>query len=105
MESLSPFLEGSFIPCNMPVYPGAPPDLVLLSFTEFVSFMLDRLYCFVEEFTAYRLQSLMPPEITIREIPLAERPAEMPERFQVTLTSGGHTPWNLFYHASKFEEA
>ncbi len=73
-------------------------------FTEFVSFMLDRLCCFVEEFTAYGLQRLMPPEITIREIPLAERPSEMPERFQVTLTSGGHTPWNLAYHASKFEE-
>jgi len=24
MESLSPFLQGSFIPCFMPVYPGAP---------------------------------------------------------------------------------
>jgi len=23
MESLSPFLQGSFIPYNMPVYPGA----------------------------------------------------------------------------------
>ena len=23
MESLSPFPQGSFIPCNMPVYPGA----------------------------------------------------------------------------------
>ncbi len=31
MESLSPFLQGSCIPCNMPVYPGAPPDFVLLS--------------------------------------------------------------------------
>jgi hypothetical protein len=25
MESLSPFLWGSFIPYNMPGYPGAPP--------------------------------------------------------------------------------
>jgi hypothetical protein len=24
MDSLSPFLQGSFIPCFMPVYPGAP---------------------------------------------------------------------------------
>jgi hypothetical protein len=23
MDSLSPFLQGSFIPCSMPVYPGA----------------------------------------------------------------------------------
>ena len=26
MDSLPPFLWGSFIPCNMPVYPGAFPD-------------------------------------------------------------------------------
>ena len=26
MESLSPFLQDSFIPYNMPVYPGAYPD-------------------------------------------------------------------------------
>jgi hypothetical protein len=24
MDSLSPFLQASFIPCFMPVYPGAP---------------------------------------------------------------------------------
>jgi len=29
---------------------------------------------------------------------------EMPERFQVTLTRGGHSPWTLAYHTSKFEE-
>jgi hypothetical protein len=27
MESLAPFLQGSCIPCTMPVYPGAPPGL------------------------------------------------------------------------------
>src|SRR5450755_2299652 len=27
-SSLSPFLWGSFIPCNMPVYPGAPPGKI-----------------------------------------------------------------------------
>jgi hypothetical protein len=26
MDSLSPFLQGSFIPCFMPVYPGAPQE-------------------------------------------------------------------------------
>jgi len=29
MESLAPFLQGSCIPCNMPVYPGAPSDFLL----------------------------------------------------------------------------
>jgi hypothetical protein len=27
MESLAPFLQGSCIPCNLPVYPGAPSGL------------------------------------------------------------------------------
>jgi hypothetical protein len=31
MESLAPFLQGSFIPCNMPVYPGAPLDFLTVS--------------------------------------------------------------------------
>ena len=73
-------------------------------FTEFVSFMLDRLCCFVEEFTACCLQKQMPAEISIREIPLADRPAGIPERFQVTLRRGGHPPWTLAYHTSRFEE-
>jgi len=73
-------------------------------FTEVVSFLFDRLCCFVEEVTAYCLQRQMPAEITIREIPLADRSTEMPERFQVTLTRGGYYPWTLAYHTSKFEE-
>ena len=72
--------------------------------TEFVSFMLDRLCCFVEEFTAYGLQKQMPREIMIREIPPTERPADMQERFRVTLTNGGHAPWKLAYHGSRFED-
>lgn len=88
---------GNSIRAQEPLIDGQP-------FTEFVSFMLDRLCCFVEEFIAHGLQRQMPAEISIREIPLAERPAEIPERFQVTLTSGGHAPWMLAYHASKFEE-
>ena len=31
MESLAPFLQGSCIPCNMPVYPDAPLDFLTLS--------------------------------------------------------------------------
>jgi hypothetical protein len=31
IESLAPFLQGSCIPCNLPVYPGAPPGLEMRS--------------------------------------------------------------------------
>ena len=72
--------------------------------TQFVTLMLDRLCCFVEEFTAHCLQWRMPPEITITEIPRAKRVAEAPERFTLTLGAGGLHRWNISYHASSFEE-
>ncbi|MBS1849344.1 MAG: hypothetical protein JST79_00305 [Acidobacteria bacterium] len=56
---------------------------------EFVDFMLDRLSCFVEDFTAHCLQCRMPPGVTITELPIAGRPTESPERFRLTLRRGG----------------
>jgi hypothetical protein len=88
---------GKSVKATAPLIEGKP-------FPEFVSFMLNRLCSFVEEFTAYQLQKRMPAEITICEIPLAERPAELPERFRVTLTNGGNPRWTLAYHVSKFED-
>jgi hypothetical protein len=72
--------------------------------SEFVAFMMDRLACFVEEVTAHCLQRLMPLGLSIREIPLAERVPEMPERFQNILRSGGIPIWRLAYHQTTFEE-
>jgi hypothetical protein len=80
------------------------PEISNQPVTEFVKFMLDRLCCFVEEFTAHCLQRQMPAEITISEIPLATRLAEAPERFTLTLGAGGLARWNIAYHASLFEE-
>jgi hypothetical protein len=73
--------------------------------SEFVSFSFDRLTCFVEEFTCHCLQRRMPAGITITEIALAERPAEAPERFRVTLAEGGLPAWRIAFHASPFDEA
>jgi hypothetical protein len=73
--------------------------------TEFVKLMLDRLCCFVEEFTVHALQQRMPPQITITELPLSTRPAEAPERFQVTFRAGGLPEWRLAYHAASFENS
>jgi len=70
---------------------------------EFVEFMLDRLSCFVEDFTAHCLQCRMPQGVTITEIPLAERPAECPERFRLTLRQGGLPEWRILYRISTFD--
>ena len=87
---------GNTVAATEPMVSGQPV-------TEFVKLMLDRLCCFVEEFTAHGLQRRMPPQITITELPLATRPAEAPERFRVTFTAGGLPAWRLAYHAASFE--
>jgi hypothetical protein len=66
--------------------------------------MVDRLYCFVEELSAYALQGKMPHGLSIRELPIAERKEEIKERFQLALVGGGMPIWTLRYHDSKFEE-
>jgi hypothetical protein len=66
--------------------------------------MVDRLACFIEELTAHCLQTRMPRDITITEIPLSQRAAEAPERFQVTLAIGGMQVWAIAYHQESFEE-
>jgi hypothetical protein len=43
-------------------------------------------------------------EVGIAELPLAERLKEAPERFRVTLETGGLPRWNMAYYASSFEE-
>jgi hypothetical protein len=80
------------------------PEVSGLPMTAFVKFILDRLCCFVEECTAHCFQKRMPSEITIAEIPPAKRLTEVPERFILTLGSGGLARWNIAYHASSFEE-
>jgi hypothetical protein len=66
--------------------------------------MLDRLFCFVEESSVHCLQKRMPQGVTITEIPLSEREAEKPERFQVTITPRGMPPWSITYRQTAFEE-
>lgn len=83
---------------------AAEPEILGQPVTVFIELMLDRMCCFVEEFTAHCLQRRMPPEITITETPPTERLAEAPERFTLTLRSGGLSRWNLAYHETLFEE-
>lgn len=71
--------------------------------SEFVATIFDRLACFVEELTAHCLQRRLPTGITITEVPLADRDKQMPERFRVTLASGGMPAWRIVFHQSSFE--
>ena len=69
----------------------------------FIDSMLDRLSCFVEDFTAHCLRCRMPRGVTITELPLADRPPESPERFRLTLGRGGLQEWVIQYHQSTFD--
>jgi hypothetical protein len=71
---------------------------------EFVSFMFDRLSCFVEEFLTYCFQKRLPSGAEIAEIPVASRPPQAPQRFQLTLQVGGRPAWRLQYSERRFEE-
>jgi hypothetical protein len=80
------------------------PVIADMPVTQFVAHSFDRLISFVEEFAVYCLNRQLPPLIAITEIPLADRLVEAPERFRVTLTSGGLPPWRIAFHATSFEE-
>jgi hypothetical protein len=87
----------SGIGANEPSISGRPV-------TAFVTLMLDRLLCFFEEFTVHCIQRRLSSGFTIMEIPLAERLAEAPERFTLTLASGGRPAWEIRFRGTPFEE-
>jgi hypothetical protein len=72
--------------------------------TEFIMYMVDRVCCFVEELSAYALQTKMPLGVSISEIPFAERKEDIKERFRLALVGGGMPLWVLSYHETKFED-
>ena len=79
------------------------PEIIGKPVTEFMAFTFDRLACLVEDVTAHLLKQKLPNLTTLAEVPLAERPAEVPERFRLTLTHGGTPAWVIAYHSSSFE--
>jgi hypothetical protein len=89
--------QGNTIKAIEPMVDGQPV-------TEFVAHISDRLNCFVEDVIVHALQTQMPEGISISEIPLAERPPEIVERFQPALVGGGMPIWKILYHDSKFED-
>lgn len=79
------------------------PGIIGRPVTEFMAFTFDRLVCFVEDVTAHLLKQKLPNLTTLTEVPLTQRPAEVPERFRLTLTHGGMPAWVIAYHSSSFD--
>ncbi len=80
------------------------PQLVQTPISQYVMFITDRLSCFIEEFSVHCLQQRLPREITVTEIPIPQRVAELPERFHITASIGGLPAWVLKYHSELFDQ-
>jgi hypothetical protein len=66
--------------------------------------LMFRIACFFEEVTAHSLQRNMLTGTTLTEIPLSSRVSEAPERFQITVSEGGHVPWRITPHLQLFDD-
>ncbi len=80
------------------------PEIDGAPVTQLVADFADRILCFVEDVVARAVQKRMSPGLTLTEVSKGNRRAEMPERFQNTITGGGLPVWEIAYHASKFDE-
>jgi hypothetical protein len=91
-------LEATPVRAEEPQFGGKP-------IAQFTSDVLDHICCFAEEILVHALRKKLPQSFEITEVPLADRSREAPERFHVTVTPGGRTPWVIAPHARKFGEA
>jgi hypothetical protein len=66
--------------------------------------LLDRLLCFVEEVAVHCLQTKLPMGLCFEEISIEKRPEEMPERFQLGLTSTKGQRWAISAHSTTFDQ-
>jgi hypothetical protein len=80
------------------------PEIRGMNATEFAAFVFDRLACFVEDVTAHLLKQKLPTLMGLAELTLTERPEGMPERFRLTLATGGMPLWVIAFHVSTFEQ-
>jgi hypothetical protein len=80
------------------------PEIAGRAVSDFSRFVTDRILCFAEEICAHGMQHLMPDNISITEIPLAQRPMERPERFRLCTAEGGMPLWKILYHDTAFDE-
>ncbi len=90
-------VNGGRVAADEPIVGGVPLE-------DFVTQNLDRLLCFVEDVTVHCLQLALGPGLAITEVALQERSIEAPERFRLTIATGGRAPWRILPHRKRFEE-
>jgi hypothetical protein len=74
-------LSGTSVRAIEPLVDGQPV-------AEFASHIVDRICCFVEDLCSHALQSRLPHDVSLTEIPLSERKPENVARFRVALIGG-----------------
>lgn len=80
------------------------PNISGVPVTQWVACVADRIACFVEDITIHCIQQRLGAGITLAEIPLAERDAEMPVRFKPIVIDRVTPAWEIRYHTSRLEE-
>lgn len=93
----------SYVIDNVPIR-AVEPVFGGLPISEYVAATLDRVSCFVEEMITHCLRNRLPPGLTLSEIPLSERDPNAPERFRLTVSPGGLTPWRLVATNGQFDQ-
>lgn len=85
-------------------FSAAEPMVAGQPVTEFNRHMFDRLCCCIEDVVAHALSLRLPDGMALTEIALADRTAEAPERFALTVAVGGRPIWLLSYSQEPFDE-
>lgn len=80
------------------------PEVQGRSVSQFSSWILDRVQHFIEETVVYALSRQAPAEVHMTEIPKDQRRKEFPERFHLSLRSGGTPEWFPRYDSRPFDE-
>jgi hypothetical protein len=86
---------------------GKSPDGLLIEGVQAIDFLsrvFDRLSVLIEGTCIYGFARLLPQSLSIREIPLAERPTEFPRRFETMLNTGIVSPLKIRYSPASFDE-
>jgi hypothetical protein len=90
-------IQNGTVAANEPKIEGEPVSQV-------TKFLFDRLSCFFEEMIAHMLQRKLPEGMTLTELSRTSRTPAAPERFRITLATGGEAPWKIKYHNDKFDD-
>ena len=83
---------------------AAEPMVAGQPVTQFNRHMFDRLCCCIEDVVAHALSARLPEGMALTEIALADRTADAPERFALSVVVGGRLIWRLAYSQEPFDK-